>query len=182
MLYHMKPFDMRGDVLYPLNAMKDVYPDIYEKQLAKYDDHPSRKKLPLRRIPKLGCLWNDVIQCAPVHPHLIYDEITKRGLKLPPQVMFYAIPVEKIAHLPVVVYRSKMKTNALEEIPEDLITPFDPDTYEALTAVPPDALAWYDSLVEKGRVFGHFVGIPHVLIQGTIDVSDVETIVWSESP
>lgn len=129
MLYHMKPFDMRGDVLYPLNAMKDIYPDIYEKQIAKYDDHPSRKKLPLRRIPKLDCLWNDVIQCAPVHPHLIY-----------------------------------------------------PDPYEELTAVPPDALAWYDSLVEKGRAFGHFVGIPHVLIQGTIDVSDVETIVWSESP
>jgi hypothetical protein len=177
-VYHMKPFDMRGEVLHPLNALKDRYPDVYEKQIAKYGDDPGRKKLPQRRIPKLDCLWNNVIQCAPIHPHHIYRAITERGLQLPERIAFYKIPVAKFAHLPTVIYYSQMKQSVVETLPDDAIEWFDFDTYAELTELPDDALAWYDELQRKGTAFGHFVGIPHVLIQGPIDIGDVEVIYW----
>lgn len=71
-LYHILPQDMVGNHLVPLNHIKEIHPQIYEKELAKYDDHPGRQKLPKTNIPKLNCLWNDVVQFCPIHPNKLY--------------------------------------------------------------------------------------------------------------
>lgn len=176
-IYHLKPGDMRGDTLYPLNQLKEHYPDVYERQIAKYNDHEGRKKLPLRTIPKLNCLWNDVVQCAPLHPRLIYQALQERDFQVKPSVQCFQISLDKIKHLPVVVYHSSGKTGVLETIPDELISWFDFDDYQELTVLPDDTLAWYDR-IKGDRAFGHFVGVPHILIHGVIDISDVEVIAW----
>ena len=35
-IYHRVPKEMRGEVLFPLNTLKETEPDLYEKESAKY--------------------------------------------------------------------------------------------------------------------------------------------------
>ena len=60
-IYHKKPPAMQGQVRYPLNVLKEVAPRAYEAELAKYQ---GREELLKMTIPKLGCLWNDVLHCS----------------------------------------------------------------------------------------------------------------------
>ena len=60
-VYHMVPEELKGEYLIPLNELKSVYPNLYGEYIQKYKDHPHREKLLTRKIPKLECLWNDVV-------------------------------------------------------------------------------------------------------------------------
>src|SRR3954469_11560600 len=64
-LYHRRPADLRGTILYPLNQLAGVAPDLYQQQRAKYH---GREALMEQRVPQLDCLWNDVLHLSPVHP------------------------------------------------------------------------------------------------------------------
>ena len=57
-VYHIRSADFRGTTLYPLNRLRDRYPDVYEAQRAKYR---GREWLLEARVPLLDVLWNDVI-------------------------------------------------------------------------------------------------------------------------
>ncbi len=63
-IYHMCPSEMIEDVLYPLNTLRELYPLIYGREMIKYQDHPHCQDLQARRIPKLNCLWHDVVHCV----------------------------------------------------------------------------------------------------------------------
>ncbi len=45
-IYHLVPEAMRGEMLLPLSDLLTVFPDLYSKEVKKYDDHPQRQKLP----------------------------------------------------------------------------------------------------------------------------------------
>lgn len=64
-LYHKVPPDFVGPILYPLNRLKQRLPDVYARQVKKYQ---GREAVLKRRIPHLNCLWNDVLHFSPVHP------------------------------------------------------------------------------------------------------------------
>lgn len=177
-VYHMIPHNMQGRILYPLNRMKSLYPEIYAQQIAKYNDHPSRRNLPQRIIPKLNCLWNDVVQCAPIHPRHLYRQLVQHGFELNPDMRWFQIPLETIQDMPVAIYFSQYKEDITLPLPETAVEWFDFDHYQELTTIPADTLAWYDRMQEKGRVFGIFVGIPHILVQGEIDTRHTSVITW----
>src|SRR5438309_1394935 len=102
-IYHMCPRQMVGEVLYPLNTLKQLHLAIYEREIAKYQDHPSRVNLPQRIIPKLNCLWNDVAQCSPIHPHLLYLALRERGFSVSPERAFFQIPLSLLHDIPVAI-------------------------------------------------------------------------------
>ena len=64
-IYHKVPADMSGNILYPLNVMEKINPEIYEKAVKKYE---GREYLMREVIPWLNCLWNDVLHFSIVHP------------------------------------------------------------------------------------------------------------------
>jgi hypothetical protein len=179
-LYHMRQPDMQGTVLYPLNALKAIYPEIYARQIAKYQDHPDRVGLPSKVIPKLNCLWNDVIQCSPVHPHLFYLALQKRGLRVNSATEFFQIPVSAVGANPLAVFEDSPDDDLTAPFPDQAVTLLTKETYREISAVPEATLRWYDRLAQQGnQVFGHFVGVPHILIQGPVDVSAARVIRWS---
>jgi hypothetical protein len=57
--YHILKDNFTGDIIYPLNQLKDIYPDHYTREIKKYE---GREKLMDVRNPILNCLWNDVVQ------------------------------------------------------------------------------------------------------------------------
>lgn len=96
-IYHMVPNQMVGDKLIPLNSLKTTYPYLYEKYTKKYLDHPERSKLLQRCIPRLNCLWNDVIHLLPIHPHYNFNTLSNLGIKTKEEVHFYKIPIGLIS-------------------------------------------------------------------------------------
>jgi hypothetical protein len=172
-IYHMCPRHMMGEVLYPLNTLRQLHPDIYEREMAQYQDHPSRFDLPRRIIPRLNCLWNDVVQCSPVHPHLVYLALRERGLQVPPERVFFQIPVSTLPDVPIAIV-----SYPRNPLGEEQVCLLDRATYRELDALPAKALEWYDHLAQQQRVFGLFQGIPHVMVQGPIPIAQAHTISW----
>ncbi len=64
-LYHSVPKNLQGNILYPLNTLKEKHPEIYEQQVSKY---VGREHMTQQRIPILDCLWNDVLHFSAVNP------------------------------------------------------------------------------------------------------------------
>jgi hypothetical protein len=56
-LYHRVPDALIGSILYPLNQLKTIYPDLYAREVSRYD---SRKRVLQMRIPLLDCLWKRI--------------------------------------------------------------------------------------------------------------------------
>ncbi len=156
---------MTGSVLYPLNDMRTPHPDIYQREMAKY---ASRAELPATMLPKLDCLWNDVLHCSPIHPRRLYDAWLSQGVEHVPDKVFFQIPIGRVAHHPVAIMRGR----ELEWL--------DPARYREITAVPAETVAWYGKLASQGRFGAHFVGVPHVLVKGPIDVEGVEVVNWHD--
>ncbi len=78
-VYHMVPEELKGEYLIPLNELKRVYPNLYREYIQKYKDHTQRENLLTRKIPKLECLWNDVVHFLPLHPYEIYKVLLEIG-------------------------------------------------------------------------------------------------------
>jgi len=83
-LYHMIPSNLEDETLYPLNQLKTVKPNIYEKAVQKYK---GREILLKREIALLNCLWNDVLHFSPVPPSNIFaaldETLGRKWLKKP---------------------------------------------------------------------------------------------------
>ncbi len=181
-VWHLVPHEMRGENLYPLNQLRMRWPDVYARAIAKYDDDPARKLVPQRVIPKLGCLWNDVVQCAGLHPHHLYQALTERGMNISPNLRFYQIPIDRLEGKPLAVYYSDPPEGrevgaALDDSEIDLL---DVQAYREQSQLTARTLNWYDHLASVGKVFGLFVGVPHIMVQGSIDVRGVPVITWGE--
>jgi hypothetical protein len=41
-VYYRIPPNMKGDILYPLNELKNTYPEIFEKEAEKYEGRAER--------------------------------------------------------------------------------------------------------------------------------------------
>ena len=77
-LYHMIPLNMQRNVLYPLNDLREIYPKIYKEHKKKYT---GREHLLKVEIPRLNCLWNDVLHLTAVNPINVMNALIESGSK-----------------------------------------------------------------------------------------------------
>jgi len=180
-VYHMIPNQMVGDKLIPLNSLKGIYPDLYDKYSKKYLDHPERSKLLQRNIPKLDCLWNDVIHFLPLHPYYVYRTLSNLGIKTKEDVSFFKIPIELLAHNKNAIYlysKEKYKSPSASIVNEE-IEFLNINAYQELKDIPTDTLNYYKKENEKGNKFGLFPFIPHILSLGEVEVKGIEIVAWN---
>lgn len=83
-LYHRVPENLVGDVLYPLNKLKEVDSATYVAAVAKYEE---RKEIMQQQLPG-GELWNDVLHFTPVHPSKIKEALMEAGATVKPTEWF----------------------------------------------------------------------------------------------
>ena len=183
-VYHMVPKEMKGEVLTSLNEMKLIYPELYKTYSKKYFNHPERESLLLRSIPKLDCLWNDVIFLLPLHPYYVYKALHSLGVSIREDLMFYEIPTERLIdnQNAVYFYNKKNYKGPAANIPDEEIQIIDITTYRECVALPSDTLAYFTDEHKKGVNFGMFAHIPHILSLGNINIKDVNKINWSVVP
>jgi hypothetical protein len=180
-LYHSRPPDMQGETLYPLNTLRETYPELYERERSKYIGREAVLKF---RIPGLGVLWNDTLHLSPVHPFHLAAAWRSQGLSsLLWERDFFRIPVDRIAGLPSVWFASEafwVNNSPHEDVPlsppVEEFSSFDPAEYEELADVPASYHTYLRRQHERGRRPLQFPKIPHVLVAGPIDVAGLPLV------
>lgn len=180
-LYHLVADDFRGDKLLPLHTLATAYPDVYEREVQKWD---GRESVLNYGVPHLGVRWGDTVNLAALDPSRLVEARRRLGIPfsrlLERRVL--RIPVGRIDGLPAVQYDARshwLNSRPGEDVPatppESEFSPFDPVAYQELNEVPRMHL---DYLVERtgaGLTALGFVFIRHVLVAGPVDVSGLES-------
>ena len=176
-VYHLCADDFRGTRLLPLNDLRGAYPEVYDRERAKWD---GRESVLEWEVPHLGVPWGDTVNLAALDPvHLVE---ARRRLGVPFSQLLerrvVRIPVKRIADQPAVVYDGRshwLNSRPGEDVPatppEVEFTPFDVDVYEELAEVPDLHLDYLAERRDAGRLALGFVFIRHVLVVGPVDIS-----------
>jgi hypothetical protein len=184
-VYHRVPPDLRGTVLYPLNRLKERFPDLYETLQQNY---ATRRDIAALRIPPLdNCLWNDVLFFSPIHPARFQSALAEAGHTLPsPWRRYYQINARLLNSASTVLYRSSETywaghfdvEKASVQIGLDC-APFDPELLDELGEVPQATRDHYASVTaeaaaqagQAGTFPVLFLHTPHILYKGQLDTT-----------
>ncbi|WP_231566598.1 group-specific protein [Pontibacillus marinus] len=165
----------------PLNRLKVKDEELYKKYIKKYEDHPKRKKLPQRKIPKLDCLWNGVLHFLPLHPNHVYEALKTFEVNARTDLLFFEIPIDNLSNNQNVIYQTDKTSYRGPDkvIPDEHIHTIDTQQYHELTSIPQDTVDYYKEESGKGNKFGMFQFIPHLFSYGEVDISNAEVVNWS---
>ncbi|WP_326645110.1 hypothetical protein OIE67_27170 [Nonomuraea fuscirosea] len=78
-LFHAMIADPRGDHLLPLAMLRERYPDLHARHIAKY---VGREHLLDERVGPLACTWAEVVFLSPVNPTVLFDAIRSGGRRM----------------------------------------------------------------------------------------------------
>lgn len=167
-LYHIFKIDLKGNILYPLNQLKQVYPDVYKRQAAKYE---GREHLMKQKIPILNCLWNDVVHLSPVHPSQIKSALEDAGCKYRKR-KYWCIDAHSLKKSDTVIYLYESDKDYAEK---EYIR-YDPADISRYSQLPQATKDYYKKCADEEREPLLFHRVPHILYKGTIKVTMLKTI------
>ncbi len=172
-LYHRAVPNLEGRILYPLNQLKNIYPNAYNEHVKKYID---REHLLETKIPILDCLWNDVLHLTAVSPIDLLNNLIKGGMKNKEIVWkkWFKIPISHLNSDKTIVclYRRDV---ALVPDARDFYN-FDSAKIEEYKKVPVETIEYYKDQFALGKRPLMFHLVPHILFKGTIDITDLEIV------
>ncbi len=171
-LYHRVPEEMRGDILYPLNILKDREPDLYTKEVAKY---VGREYLLLDKIPTLDCLWNDVLHFTAVHPTEIKKALVEAGRSKPFNEEFFEIDPRLLNSKNTVVYLYQHQDRK-DKLKEANFASYNPEQLGPYAVIPPATKEYYKEMFSQGKRPLTFHRIPHILFKGSLETSALKRI------
>lgn len=168
-IYHLLPKPMLGDTLYPLNELKSVYPEEYYRNVKKYD---GRKDLMMQKVPKLDCLWNDVLFFSSINPKIVLEKLSTINTKLElKRTQYIKIPLKNILPYPSVIFtRRKDAPDNDFSFSEDESRPLTSDSYKELQVIPRETIQYWEEAKENGRPMLWFYHIPHILVKGHLKI------------
>jgi hypothetical protein len=165
LLYKAAIRDLRGDHLLPLSSIRDRYPDLYDREAAKYADHPHVMDIP---VHPLDCRWSDVLFFSPVHPEPIFQALKESGrINFVPT--YWTIDAELLDPTKTCILLKRHDAQHRPQPPEDYL-PYSPVAAAALSTPAPEALARLRRLTPTEPLFP-WRDIPHILHRGPIAVS-----------
>lgn len=167
-LYHQLPEDMKGDVLYPLNELKDIDPDLYKAKVTKYQ---GREHLLDEVIPILNCKWNDVLHFSPVHPKEIQKVFGEFNHEF--HCKFLEIDPKLIDPEKTVTYLYFTKGPGLNS--KEVIR-FNPNEIGKHSELRYETKKYYKEKYLTSKRPLLFYKIPHILFKGSIDINNVTII------
>lgn len=170
-LYHQVPKDQQGSILTPLNQLRASNPELYEMGAAKYKE---REHIMERRIPILDCLWNDVLHLSPVSPTDLKSALLEAGMQ-EKEWSFYQIDPGILDPTNTVTYLHKnIDQMAVPDVSE--FVPFRFKDLPELSQIPETTKQYWKEQYDGGVKPLIFLGIPHILYKGSIDVSVTEIV------
>jgi len=163
---------MEGDILHPLNMMKDISPELFRRNMDKY---ASRKEVTEQKIPGLDCLWNDVIHFSPVNPVEVKKALVESGYTTEFNFTCYEIDPHLLDRNNTIVFLHKSEYTKDKMNPKNFAA-FDPDDIAKYSVVPQFTIEYYKEKVAAGRDPLLYHGIVHILYKGTLNVKGLKLI------
>jgi len=168
---------MQGHVLLPLNELRDHWPEAYAREAKKYQ---GRETLMEKRVPVLGCLWNDVIHTSPVNPQIILDTFRQEGLyefaKPAAEIEVYKIPIELIDEDKAIYFQCFAEEFGDFSDDSRKYWSFSKAEFAEQMSVEPKQIEMWKKSRAEGRRLLWFTHTRHVLVRQRIDVSQCEVI------
>ena len=168
-LYHSVPKNLQGNILYPLNALKEKYPDIYEQQVSKY---VGREHITQQRIPILDCLWNDVLHFSAANPKEIKQALIEAERNPDFTMNYYQVYPKLIEPKNAIVYLYAHDCNK-DKMNEEDFTSYNPDEVAKFSSMPQATKDYYRGMIGMGKRPLLYHKIPHILYKGTLDITDL---------
>ncbi len=174
-IYHRVPNNLKGDVLYPLNTLKDIYPDIYDVEAGKYI---GREHVPKQRIPLFeDALWNDVIFFVAVNPNKVYEARREAGWPdLKPQ-KYFKIDPRNLDQSKLGIFLFQTDANPKNYTDNNFMS-YSDKSLNNITEVPDSTKEYFKKEFKAGeshiKLFYRY--IPHVLYYGEINIANTEII------
>jgi hypothetical protein len=171
-LYHMIPEDMQGNILHPLNSLKKVNPELYLSKAEKYN---SRNNFMEQFIPTLECLWNDVLHFSAINPAELKQSLVEAGMN-PIEMKFYQIDPDLLNPKQTTIFLYQEKTSE-DKMNLENFEEYDPEELEKHSTLSQATKDYYKKEYGKGEKPLLFVGVPHILHKGSIDISELQIII-----
>ena len=165
-LYHRVPKDMRGNILYPLNKLKTIEPEIYISAVKKYKD---REWVSEQEITPLSCLWSDVIHLTSVHPSGIIQALREAGKDIDGE--FFEIDPYLLEPSDTTIYLY----NKPKDQPKEFVA-YDPDNLEKYSKFSQDVKDYYFKMLKNNQEPLLFHLIPHILYKGAIPIDNAKVV------
>ncbi len=159
-LYHFASRDMRGTTLYPLNELRDIYPDVYEREAAKYK---GREHVMEFRIPMLDCLWNDVLFLSAVHPSELLTVAREAGVSVSWKLRAYRFELDSLDQDKLLVRFHRRRERPRFER-------FDPANFDEYRIFAEDSLEYYRERLAVGERPMLPAYVPHILYKGKLEI------------
>ncbi len=171
-LYHAVPKGLQGDILYPLNALKEKYPTAYEKQIAKY---VGREHITQQKIPFLNCLWNDVLHFSAVTPQEIRNALTDSGFVPTFPMSFFQVDPHLLDEKNTVVFLHKDlgSGNAMSE--SNFIN-YNPDDLADFSHLSSETKSYYVEKIKEGKNPLLYHLVPHILSKTSLEISNLPVV------
>lgn len=167
-LYHRVSKNMIGTVLYPLNKLKYIYPEIYDQEIKKYE---GREKLLVAKVPPLDCFWNDVLHLTAVTPEQLRFNLAKAGIDNTP-TKFFKIPVSMIEGQNSIAFIYRRDIGLIPDFKQYEV--FNPDRMDVYREVPNETIEYYKQKKSEGVKPLLYHLVPHILYKGDIDIKNLE--------
>lgn len=168
-LYHHVPANQDGYIIYPLNQLKEKFPDIYSKQYAKYDNITEKDV----EIPGFG-YWNDCVNLMPVNPGLVKKELEKYGHDTSWEWRFYKIDSESLKNSKLVIMIMNDKDGVLER---EFIE-FSKEAFNEYCRIGDATRACFEKAKNNNEQPNTFARVPHVLYKDSINTRNLEVVVF----
>ena len=159
---------MAGTVLYPLNALRDREPEVWRREVAKYEGREHVREKP---IPPLGCLWNDVLHLSTVHPSLVVAELKAVGLE-PLKHNFFELDADSLDPERTVIFLNR-RSQVSERGDDSQWLPFDHANLAGLTEITESTRRYYRESAARGRRPLLYAYLPHVLFRGELETREL---------
>lgn len=163
---------MQGNILYPLNQLKSIFPEIYKKEVEKYNGREEILKL---KIPKLNCQWNDVLHFTTVNPSEIKKTLEQIGFE-PPRRKWYKINPNSLEKDKTTIYLYKYNRNNENYMTEKDFIEYSPSKLKRYSKISKRTLDYYKEMLAQDKKPLLFVYVPHILYKANTNISKLETI------
>ncbi|NIK56109.1 hypothetical protein [Kribbella shirazensis] len=162
--------DIRGDAILPLNQLRVRYPDVYEREVAKYAARPETLRNP---VYPLDCCWADVVFLSPVHPAPIFEALHQSGRIGPVNLHYWTVDAELLDPATTCILLKRHDPELRPQPPEDFV-PYTPETAAALATPSERALHRLRNLDATEPLYP-WADIPHILHRGPIPLAAFRT-------
>ena len=170
-VYHIKSPKFKGDYIYPLSQLEDVYPTLYKKEIKKYED---REKHPETKIDLLDARWKDCVNLSTLNPVKIFqmeELLGIPGYKNSQDVEIFCFNIKDLSDYDMCLYddnKSPKNKDAYKRV--------SPSSYKETEFVPIDTVRYFLECKKKGELPLIFGGVVHLMVADKISINKADII------